>query len=680
MQLKIGARIKTITIGATLIPTIFYGTVAHWAANVPLANLTQMATAVALESQLAWVQTQVERRKEQIELLARSSVAREAVLGSPPTDGASLSVLGRQATVYIFNSSMQLQASSDMTASLGMPAASLRIPGLSEALGGTQGSTYVGYSFGKGSGVMLLVASVRATEGAVGTVALIVPEEALFPPMKAGSLQASIRSPASDNSGMDVETGADGRESLWAWHNTAIGRSDVSVAVAVPPALLPSTALWPITIFAGVAMLLVATFLGHRVAGEIVEPLRVLVQHGQKVCMGNIEHDKIPIVQDDEVGQLASVYNQMLDYLVEKADVTDKIAQGDLSAEIVPTSSEDRLGKSILGMLTNLRELIARVQEGAEQVSAASEEISSGSQGAAQGAQQIAHAAETQASTVEQTSTSIEEMTVSIRMVSERAQAQSTTMTDVTKIVDQMVEALLGMAENTRAVTDLARKATDEARNGGESIRRTVQHMEQIGTSSAKIGEIIGVITDISEQINLLALNAAIEAARAGEHGRGFSVVAEGVTKLAERSQEAAKEITHVIQETASTIAAGTAVSETAGAAMETIVRSVENVSELIASLTRATETQAQQSGNIKAKFQDLGEMTGEISSATDRLHHGASDLVRGTNVLLDISQQNASIAEEASTQAEETSSASEELSAQAQALQQAAAVFRLSR
>lgn len=381
-------------------------------------------------------------------------------------------------------------------------------------------------------------------------------------------------------------------------------------------------------------------------------------------------------------GSLLAVYisRQLSSGVGRLLGLAEKIAAGDLTGQIT-VDSRDELGglaESFRKMRDNLRNLVGRMQEAAEQVGAVSEEISSGSQATAQGAQQITQSAEQQASTVQQTSATIQQVSAAAQQVASSSQSQNCAMQQVRAAAERTSAALQNIAASAREMANSAEQTAREARQGGEAIKLTVDAMARVNTSSEKIGEIIGVITDISEQINLLALNAAIEAARAGEHGRGFAVVAEGVTKLAERSQEAAKEITRVIKATSQVISEGTKLSERAGEAMGQITASVENVTQLVKAITSSTEHQAVEGLQIRKSIEQLGEMTAQISTAASQQAQSAGELVKAAKVLDDISQRNASVAEQASTQAEQASSATEELVAQAQSLQQATSAFRV--
>ncbi len=184
-------------------------------------------------------------------------------------------------------------------------------------------------------------------------------------------------------------------------------------------------------------------------------------------------------------------------------------------------------------------------------------------------------------------------------------------------------------AENSKKADQIARKAADDAQQGGAAVAETVDAMRRIANQ-------IKIVDDIADQTNLLALNAAIEAARAGEMGKGFAVVAVEVRKLAERSQQAAKEIS----ELASSSVEG---AEKAGQLIEQVVPDIQKTAELVQ----------------------------EISMACQEQSSGANQIREATTSLDQVTQQN-------SATSEESAAASEELASQAQNMQEIVSRFKV--
>ncbi len=225
--------------------------------------------------------------------------------------------------------------------------------------------------------------------------------------------------------------------------------------------------------------------------------------------------------------------------------IAKNIAAGMLSELEKNTSDKSEIGQldeSIFIMNQNLRQLVQQVQSQSEQLAASSEQLTASAQQSAQAANQVAD---------------------SITAVAKGADDQLTAVNDTSTVVEQLSASIQQVAANANEVAGNSAQVAEKANEGNESIDRAVSQMvsiEQTVTTSAdvvtklgerskEIGQIVDTISGIAGQTNLLALNAAIEAARAGEQGRGFAVVAEEVRKLAEQSQEAAKQIASLISE-----------------------------------------------------------------------------------------------------------------------------------
>jgi len=194
--------------------------------------------------------------------------------------------------------------------------------------------------------------------------------------------------------------------------------------------------------------------------------------------------------------------------------VAQSIAGGDLNnaIRVVGRDEASDLLRALDAMQASLRELVRQVKTSAQSIDTASSEVASGNQDLSQRTEQAA-------ASLQETTSSMDDLTSGVRHGADAA----------------------GKARV------LAEGAAEVARRGGQEVAEVVATMEQINTSSRRIGDILGLIDSIAFQTNILALNAAVEAARAGEQGRGFAVVAGEVRLLAQRSAEAAREIKSLI-------------------------------------------------------------------------------------------------------------------------------------
>jgi methyl-accepting chemotaxis protein len=149
----------------------------------------------------------------------------------------------------------------------------------------------------------------------------------------------------------------------------------------------------------------------------------------------------------------------------------------------------------------------------------------------------------------------------SAQSLAQGAQTQSASVEEMTASIEQLRRSIEVVKDSATAARQVANETSTLAEQGGSAVSKSIEAMELIKASSEQISEIIQVISEIASQTNLLALNAAIEAARAGEHGLGFAVVDDEVRKLAERSSEAAKQISSLIRESTKRVADGATLS-----------------------------------------------------------------------------------------------------------------------
>ena len=218
--------------------------------------------------------------------------------------------------------------------------------------------------------------------------------------------------------------------------------------------------------------------------------------------------------------------------------------------------------------------------------------------------------------------------------VAEGAQSLGAATEEISASVEELSASIDSIAQNSTDADTIAQKTKDQADSGARAIAKSIESMELINNSSEEINEIVKVISEIAAQTNLLAFNAAIEAARAGEHGLGFSVVADEVRKLAERSSQATKEISKLINESVKRVVQGSEISKEAGAAFEKIVEGIANTTNSISEISVAAREQQTAARDVTDAIENIVEASEKsalasdtIANSTNALSSGAEDL-----------------------------------------------------
>ncbi|WP_279483580.1 methyl-accepting chemotaxis protein [Aureimonas sp. SK2] len=230
--------------------------------------------------------------------------------------------------------------------------------------------------------------------------------------------------------------------------------------------------------------------------------------------------------------------------------------------------------------------------------------------------------------------TGLNEINVASSDLAQRTEQQAAGLEETVAALGEVTRAVNETAENANQARTSAQKAQHTAQNGGEIVGRAIEAMQTIEQSSAKIGDIIGVIDEIAFQTNLLALNAGVEAARAGEAGRGFAVVAQEVRGLAQRSAEAAKEIKTLIQASSKQVASGAELVSASGNSLSDIIVEVGQVSRVVSEIAQRAKEQAVSLREVSTAADQMDKVTQQNAAMVEQATAAAQTLANETDEL----------------------------------------------
>lgn len=394
----------------------------------------------------------------------------------------------------------------------------------------------------------------------------------------------------------------------------------IFAGISIADAERETTAIINYVIIAGLAMILVCIlFLTAYLKMSVSAPLKKITHAAERLKKGELgladgSRVQIGVSSNDEIGLLGELFedtmNSLRAYIGEIDDILGSIAKGDLTQETRQNYTGDFLAikKSLDSILNALNHTMGQISVSAESVSNGSDQVSASAQSLAQGATEQASA--------------VTEISTTISNISANAKETSAAAEEAGQITNQ-AGAQLGISM--------------------ENVKELSLSMERIASDSKKIGTIIATIENIAFQINILSLNATVEAARAGEAGKGFSVVAEEISSLASKSDEAAKATKELIESSAATIKEGSRV-------MDKVSEALKRTGEL--------------AGNVTVKMEQMVEAVESQTLAMEQVATGV--------------EQISAVVESNSATSQECAAASEEMSSQSSMLKRLISSFRL--
>ncbi|HPJ35001.1 MAG TPA: methyl-accepting chemotaxis protein [Spirochaetota bacterium] len=315
-------------------------------------------------------------------------------------------------------------------------------------------------------------------------------------------------------------------------------------------------------------------------------------------------------------------------------------------------------------MRNEIAGMIEKIRDVSDELSSSAEELSSVTM-------TFADSTQNQASSAEEITATTEEISAGMDKISDGSELQNSMLQKLKSIMNELSDSINQVYNTVSEASELSKKIADEAKSGDTSMKLMNRSMVNVSRSSDDMRNILGMISDISEHINLLSLNAAIEAARAGEAGRGFAVVADEVSKLADQTASSIREIEKLINLNNAEIQSGFGAVRDTTEAAEKIITGVNSIDNKIALIKEQMMRQKDINSTASEKIKLVREMSDEIACSTGEHKIAVSEIVASISSINDVAQNIAG-------NSEEIAGGSENLADLAENLKQIVSVFRI--
>jgi methyl-accepting chemotaxis protein len=421
----------------------------------------------------------------------------------------------------------------------------------------------------------------------------------------------------------------------------------------------------------------VVAFLFWIVARKLViTPLQSIEKAARSLADGDLTF-RLDMKSDDEMGRTSKAMNESSRSL---GDIFQRVKNGSkrvtavaekVEAEFKNVTENTKLEtEAIANIASSLEEMnsaAAEISESTERLAVSTEEKAASMEEIVTSISQVANSAQELSHVVDTTSSSIEELSATIKEVAYKAEELAAASEETLAATEEISSSIKEVEQSSKESAMLSEKVKNEASTLGiASVGKTIEGIQNIkisfdktansikklGVRSDEIGKILNVIDEVTDQTTLLALNAAILAAQAGEHGKGFSVVADEIKDLAERTSYSTHEIAELIQavqqevkdaifamdEGLRSVEEGLSVANDAGDALSKIVESSKKSAEMSFSIERSTTEQAKTTRLVSDSMEKVKNMVSQIAKATLEQSKGTLLITKATEKMRDVS------------------------------------------